>query len=140
MSTLLKSFALLLFLSIFISCGGDDDPEPTGTPPTIEFRTNPPYMSQDLTLPGGTLIVIGATATRTEDDDPLKTFTLTESVNGGTPTTHVTQELTGTQQDSYFRSYTQTLGNTSGETHKYTFKVTTEKGLSDEVSLTITIF
>ena len=97
-------------------------------------------MSQDLTLPGGTLIVIGATATRTEDDDPLKTFTLTESVNGGTSTTHVTQELTGTQQDSYFRSYTQTLGNTSGETHKYTFKVTTEKGLSDEVSLTITIF
>ena len=127
-------------LSVLSSCGEDDDPEPTGNPPAIEFRTNPPYMSQDLTLPGGTVIVVGATAMKTEDDDPLKTYTITESVNGGTPEVHLTQELTGTQQDSYFRSYTETLGNTSGETHKYTFKVTSQKGLSKEISITITVF
>ena len=108
MNTLLKSLALLVCLSLLSACGKDDDPDPTGTKPAIEFRTGPAYTTQDVTYPGGTIVVLGTIATKTETDDPLKDYQVTESVNGGAATTLFTKTLTGTERDIYYYNTTRT--------------------------------
>ena len=139
MKTLIKLMAFVAVFATLTACG-KDDPEPTGTKPAIEFRTGPAYTTQDVTYPGGTIVVLGTIATRTEDDDPLKEYQVTESVNGAAATTVFTKTLTGTEEEIYYYNTTRTIGTTSGETRKLTFKVTSEKGLSNEVSLTVTVF
>lgn len=139
MKALLNLFVLLAVLAAFTSCGKDDDNDPAGTKPDISFRTTPPYISQDISLPGGTLVVIGVNAAPTTVGDSLTHYTITESINGGAATTVHDAAISESQALDFFNTFTRTLGDTNGETHKYTFKVTTNKGVSNEISLTVTI-
>jgi hypothetical protein len=134
MKTFVKSFLLLSIIAILASCEKDE-----GKLPNISFKTGGAYLSADATLAGTSVLLIGINASKSEEEDVLKKFNISKSVNGATATTVFDKDLTGAEGDNYSYDYSEILGTTSGETDKYTFTVTNRDGLTNQVSLTVTI-
>ncbi|MEZ4922617.1 MAG: hypothetical protein R2780_05535 [Crocinitomicaceae bacterium] len=123
-----------LTLSALTSCEKDE-----GKLPEIEFKTGTGYTYADATIAGGTTVKIGIEAKKEENKDVLKKFDISESVNGGTLTSIYNVDVPQAQEDEYEYDFTTTLDTTSGDTHKYTFTITNRDGLTNQVSLTLTI-
>jgi len=134
MKLIIKSIMLLFVIAVLASCEKDE-----GKLPNISFKTGGIYLSADATLSGASAILIGINASKSEEEDVLKKFNISKSVNGGTATTVHTQDLTGSEGDNFSFDFIETVGTTSGETDKYTFTVTNRDGLTNQVSLTVTI-
>lgn len=131
------SFGMIMLLSIislFSACKKDE-----GKLPNISFKTGPVYISSDVTLATTSVVVIGITASKSEEEDVLKKFTVSKSINGATATTQYSQDLTGAEGDTYSHDYTEVLSGNHGDTIKYTFTVTNRDGLTKQVSLTVTV-
>lgn len=109
-----------------------------GKLPAIEFKTGAGYTSADATVAQGAAVLVGISADKTEDKDVLKTFTVSVSYDGGAATGTLTQALTGTQGDHFEMDVPVTTRNQSG-TEKYTFTVINRDGLTNSVSLTLTV-
>ncbi len=128
-------FALLLsVITFFGSCKKDE-----GKLPNISFKSGADYVSTDVSRPAGDTIAIGIIASKAEDADVLKKFNISDSVNGTSAVTVYDLELTGTDGDSFDYDFHVPVGGNHGETHKLTFTVTNRDGLTNQVSLTVTI-
>ncbi|MBK9983933.1 MAG: hypothetical protein IPP15_16465 [Saprospiraceae bacterium] len=134
MKNIFSIFKLLSIIAIITACEKD-----AGKLPNIDFKTGLTLISEDTSLTAGTSITIGINASKADDKDVLKKFTVSKSVNGGTATTVYTQDLSGAEGDSYTHEYTETLAGNAGDIIKYTFTVTNRDGLMNQVFLTITI-
>jgi hypothetical protein len=134
MKNIFSIFMLFSIIALFASCEKDE-----GKLPNISFKTGGVYTSASTTLLGGALLTVGINASKAEDKDVLKKFTISKSINGATALVIFTEDLSGTQGDSYSHDYTEVLTNTSQETDVYTFTVTNRDGLVNQVSLTITV-
>jgi hypothetical protein len=120
----MKSFInTLLLISLFAfvvsSCEEDEANELK-----LEFKVGASYTSEDITLPAGTVVTIGIEAETEKSKDPIISFNISESVNGGSNATVYTESLNDTD---YEHDYTFTLGGNSGETHKFTFTITNRR-------------
>jgi len=123
----------LLFISL-TSCEKDE-----GLLPDISLKTGGNYTSTDVTLPAGSAITIGINAAKTEDKDVLKKFNISQSVNGGATTSVYNQDLSGSEGDTFSYDYTTTLENTPGQVNRYIFTITNRDGLTNQVSVQVTI-
>jgi hypothetical protein len=133
----MKKLIPVLFIAIvsivFTSCKKDE-----GKSPNIALKTTAGYTSANATVAKNTAIKFGITASKAEDKDVLKTFDATKSLDGGAPASFETQTLTGADQDAYDHDVTITTRNVAG-TEKYTFTVVNRDGLTNYVSVTLTV-
>lgn len=126
-------FIFLATFSILSSCKKDE-----GKLPNISFKTGGNYVSADKMVNKGDTVLIGISASKAEDKDVLKTFSATKSVNGASATSIDQQTLSGADADAYSKDFTITAGSIVG-TEKYTFTVVNRDGLTNQVSLTLTV-
>lgn len=129
----LLSATLFAALLAFASCEKDE-----GKLPEIAFKTGAGYTSASATVAKNTAVLIGVTADKTEDKDVLKTLSATVSYDGGAATSLLSESLTGTQGDHYEKDLSVTTRNQAG-TENYTFTVVNRDGLTNSVSLTLTV-
>ncbi|MBD0333822.1 MAG: hypothetical protein ICV66_14345 [Chitinophagaceae bacterium] len=134
----IKTASIFLIISItsslfFSSCEKDKM-----IPPELNFTTGSGYVSADTGLAVSTEFKIGVVAKRTEANDDLKTFTVTQSYDGGPETTVESITIPAAQAAEFTKEYTFTTRNVTG-TEKYTFTVTNRDGLITTKSVTITV-
>ena len=127
-------FGVAATLALTLSACEKDE----GKLPDIAFKTGVGYTSADATVAKGAPVLVGITADKTEDKDVLKTFTVSVSYDGGAATETLTQTLTGSEGDHYETDVPITTRNQAG-TEKYTFTVVNRDGLTNSVSLTLTV-
>lgn len=117
----------------FAACEKDE-----GKLPAIEFKTGGSYVSADMNVAKGATVTVGIHAEKTENKDVLKTFNVSVSLDGGGNTSIQNTALSGSDGDHYETDVPLTVRNQAG-TEKYTFTVTNRDGLTNQVSLTLTV-
>jgi len=120
----------LIFLS---SCKEDE-----GKLPNIAFKTGGNYTSSDASVGQGAAILVGISASKSEDKDVLISFDISVSYDGGVSTSVYSETLTGASGDTYSYDYNITTRQQAG-TETYTFTVINRDGLKNQVSLTLTV-
>ncbi len=123
--------AAMLLLS---SCEKDE-----GKLPSISFKTGGTYISSDATITGGTTIMMGIEASKSEDRDVLKKFNISRSVNGGAETSLQDKSLSSSEEDTFSTDFNFTLDTTKGQTNKFIYTITNRDGLTNQVALTVTV-
>ncbi len=123
--------AAMLLLS---SCEKDE-----GKLPSISFKTGGTYISSDATITGGTTILMGIEASKSEDRDVLKKFNISRSVNGGAETSLQDKSLSSSEEDTFSTDFNFTLDTTKGQTNKFIYTITNRDGLTNQVALTVTV-
>ena len=126
-------FTILLFSFVIFSCKKDE-----GKLPNISFKGGTGYTSTSTIATKNQTIMIGINASKAEGKDVLKTFNASSSFDGGVATTIVQESLSGSQGDNYSKDVSITTRNQSGA-ETYTFTVTNRDGISNQVSLTLTV-
>jgi hypothetical protein len=136
MTKIFSIAALLFSITFFSACNKDSS---SGVVPSISFRSTGGYTYANATVTKGTTVLIGVTAAKAAaTDDVLATFTAAKALNGTASTAFFSEPLTGAFSSSYAKDFSITAGNTAG-TEKYTFTVTSKGGLTNSVSLTLTV-
>lgn len=130
---LLLCCAVAALALAFAACEKD-----AGKLPAIQFKTSAGYTSADVTVAKGTAILVGIVADKTEDKDVLKSFNLSASFDGAAAVSVATIALSGAEGDHYEVDLPIVARNQAG-TEKYTFTVTNRDGLTNQVSLTVTV-
>ncbi len=126
-------FPILLFSFVLFSCEKD-----AGKLPNIAFKTDAGYTSVSASVSKNQTLTVGINASKAESKDVLKTFNVSSSFDGAAATTIVQETLSGGQGDSYSKDVSITTRNQSG-IEIYTFTVTNRDGLSNQLSLTLTV-
>ncbi|MEO6038626.1 MAG: hypothetical protein ABIQ93_09435 [Saprospiraceae bacterium] len=129
---LLPALALAI-VSTLASCEKDE-----GKLPNIAFKTGATYTSADMTVSKNEPILVGIEASKAEDKDVLKTFNESVSFDGAAATTLENTALSGSDGDKYSTEVLIVTRNQAG-TEKYSFTVTNRDGLTNTVSLTLTV-
>lgn len=119
--------------TFFSSCEKDE-----GKLPNIAFKTGGSYTSASATVAKGAAVTIGINASKSEDEDVLKSFDASKSLDGGAATSFDSKTLSGSEGDSYSKDFPVTVRNQAG-TEKYTFTVINRDGLKNSVELTLTV-
>ena len=134
MKNTIKSIVLFGFIALICSCEKDE-----GKLPNISFKTGWSYISSDVSKAKGSNITIGIDASKAEDKDVLKKFNISRSINGGAAATVFDKDLSGSEGDNYTYDYNATLDTIAGQLNKYTFTITNRDGLTNQLSLNVTI-
>ena len=131
-----KTITLLLALAAvtfsLTSCEKD-----AHTPPDLVFITTAGYTSADATVGVSDTLLVGITATKTEDE--LKTYNVSYAYDGATTTTTAyNYTLTTSEEDSYSKDYQVITRSTAG-TEKWVFTITDRDGniASKTINLTV---
>jgi hypothetical protein len=128
------TFAAIALATTFLaSCEKDE-----GKLPNISFKTGTGYTSADATVGKNDTLLIGINASKSEDEDVLKTFEGVRSYDGGTGISIAGETLDGSKGDSYTKDVPVITRNQAG-TEKYTFTVVNKDGLKNSVTLTLTV-
>jgi hypothetical protein len=134
MKHIIKSIVVLSIVALVSSCAKDE-----GKDPYIKFQYGTGYTSADATVPKGSNITIGIKATKAEDEDVLKKFNISKAVNGGAASSIFDKDLAGTEGDNYSYDFVTKMDTISGQTNNFTFTITNRDGLTNQVSLKLTI-
>lgn len=114
----------------------------TGTKPHIQFKNGIDYLSTDAIFNKDTTLKIGVFAEKAEEEDVLKSFTFTKSING-IDSTIISIKLSGNDANNYTYDYPfklgEFVGSKSGDVEKYTATVVNRDGLVNQVSLSVKI-
>jgi hypothetical protein len=130
---IIAAFILTASSLALSSCEKDE-----GKLPNIAFKTGAGYTSANATVAQGSTVLIGIDASKSEKKDVLKTFNISKSYDGGANTTVENTDLSGSNEDNYSRDYSIVTRSQAG-TEKYTFTVTNRDGLTNQVTLTLTV-
>ncbi len=133
MKKIIAALLILITVASFSSCEKD-----SGKLPNIQFVTGSGYTSANATIAKNASFKIAITASKAEDKDVLKTFDVSQSLDGAAETSIYSESLSGTNADTYTKSIDRTARNVSG-TEKYTFTVVNRDGLKNSVTLTLTV-
>lgn len=134
MKTTIKIFSLIFFFIISLSSCEKENEEGELE---INFRTGNGYTYEDALVAPGSAISIGIEAETSKPQDPIIRFNISESINGGTPSTIYTEDI-NTSIYSYNYSFN-LLDTISTNTHTYTFTITNRDGINAQKALTLTI-
>ncbi|MCB0761215.1 MAG: hypothetical protein KDC12_06785 [Flavobacteriales bacterium] len=131
-STLLFSCLILLFTA----CKKDEEKE-DGEELDLKFKTEEGYIHSNTTLPTDSTFTIGIEADTESANDPIISFNISESLNGGSSSSIYTESL----EDVEFEyDFVHTLEDSvSGNEHTFTFTITNRDGLTEHKSLTISV-
>jgi hypothetical protein len=128
----LTAFIVIIVLTVFSACD-------KGKLPNIAFKTGGTYLSADKTVAKGDTVLVGIKASKAETSDILKTFNESVFYDGSGAATSLDDEtLSGSQNDSYDKDFKVVARKQAG-TEKYTFTVVNRDGLTNSVSLTLTV-
>ena len=131
LSTAMMVAVLATALTNLSSCEKD-----AGKLPNIAFKTTSGYTHADATVAAAANVLVGITASKAESADILKTFNVSKSIDGAAAVTVTNTTLTN--GDSYDVDYPIVAG-AAGHTEKWSFTVTNRDGLTNTVSLTLTV-
>lgn len=127
---MMKALLFLTLCSVILaSCTDDEDPI------MMNFVPGSGYVSSNTTLPPGSDIIVAIEVESLED--AVNTYKVVESVNGAAGVTVVDE--TGINANIYGYEYWDTIDSTSGTTHKFTCTITTAKGVSKSLDVTVTV-
>jgi hypothetical protein len=131
---LLSLFALVTFGALFISsCGTTDDDDATPAPkPVLNFLGGSEFVDEDISKTSDQPFKIAITANHTSN---MKTFTITQSIDGGAEIPLLDSSLSEKIIAEYIYNGTTAL---SSGTEMYTFTVADKDGNSTSKSITIT--
>ncbi len=138
-----KQFSILaVFVALFAlattisSCEKDE-----GKAPNISFKTTGSYTSADKNVHSGDTIVVGITASKAEDKDVLKSFSIQHTVNAGATsvTDNTINPLATSDENSFDKDFTLYPSGALNDKLKYTFSVTNRDGITGTVSFTLTV-
>ena len=124
--------AIAILFSVFASCKKDE-----GKIPNIAFKTGTIYTSADKTIAVGDSVTIGINASKAEDKDYLKTFTISKAIGTAAATEIYNEGLSGSTGDSYAHDIV--VHGTTAQKETYTFTVVNKDGLTNSVTLTLTV-
>lgn len=133
MISMAAAAALFILMVGISSCEKDE-----GKLPNISFKTTAGYTSADKTVAAGDTVLVGINASKSEEEDVLKTFNISKSVDGGSSSTVQNVTLTTAQQDTYTQDF-QLVAGAAGHTEKYTFTVSNRDGLTNSLNVTLTV-
>ncbi len=131
----MKTKILIFFAAMisFTSCELFDPHKP----PAITFKTGSGYTTGDVTVAKGSIIKVGITADKKEDD--MKTYNISYSFDAATTTTtKETFSLVGSEQQHYEKDYEFAVRNQVG-TEKWYFVITDRDGNIAKLSVTVTV-
>ncbi|MFL5762597.1 MAG: hypothetical protein ACJ77K_01565 [Bacteroidia bacterium] len=126
--------AILAVLTVLIasSCKKDKDQM---IPPTLSWKTGSGYSYGNLTLTTNDTILVGITAQKAEENDPLTRFVETQKYDAAAATTILNESFS---VDNYSKDmYIYTRGVAGTET--YTFTIINRDGLTTTKTMTITV-
>jgi len=109
-----------------------------GKLPNIFFKSGGTYTTADKTVAKGENLIVGIQANKSEEKDVLKSFNESVSFDGAAATTVQNITLTGAEGDTYAVDVPITARNQAG-TEKYSFTVTNRDGLTNTITLTLTV-
>jgi hypothetical protein len=133
---LIVSFFLLMTSAIlFLACKKEEDQM---IPPKLEFKTGAGYTSADASVAQNAVVTIGVTAEQTEEEDFLKTFTVSHSFDGAAEVTDSTVILEESEHEEFEEDIHITTRSQTG-TEKYIFTITNRDGLITSKSITLTV-
>lgn len=132
-STIKFLFIFSLFSLILVSCSKEEEENELH----IEFKTGENYISKDTTLAAGIVGTIGVNADTEKPKDPIISFNISESVNGGTDSTVYNQASLSTAEFDYDFNFN--INGDSGDMHAYTFTITNKDGFTKQTSLILTV-
>jgi len=135
MKKIYSFIAIAMLIFIVSSCNKEED---EGKLPNISFKTGGNYVSADKAVGQDDTLLVGITASKSEDKDVLKTFDAAKSLDGGASTSFYNESLSGSSEDNYSKDITIITRKQAG-TEKYTFTVINRDGLKNEVSFTLTV-
>jgi len=123
-------FVLLTMLVQLSSCEKDE-----GKLPNISFKTGGSYVSGDKTVTPGEVVLVGISASKSEDKDVLKSFNIQHTKNSAlTAYNDSTIDISGSP-DSYAHDFSFAVAGATSDTTHYTFTVTNRDGLTNSVKL-----
>jgi hypothetical protein len=123
----------LILISLF-SCEKEQ-----GKIPTIKFKSGSGYTYESNDIVANSSFKIGIDAYKSETRDYLSKITVTKSINNGEAVEVFSKDLSKSERDTYTYDYSGVAGSTSDETEKFTFKMTSKNGLTNEVYLTLSV-
>ena len=131
----LLAIAIAIITTVY-SCKNNDE----GKLPNIAFKTGAGYTSRDTIVTAGDSVKVGIIASKAEENDPLIRFTVAQSWDSSPDTTIYTENLSGALGDNYNKeTFIHTRNLTGTHSEKYTFTVINRDGLTNSVSLTLTV-
>ena len=135
----IKGIALFVLLAgtinLFTACSDDEEEEPLDKTPTINFIGGGDYTSSDVTVPAGTVVKVGITATaNTNSNAKLVKFKVTRTFNN-VPETVIDSTLNNLSSFTYTRNI---QARTEAGTERWSFEITDKNNQSNSVALNIT--
>lgn len=126
--------ASILLLTGFSSCKKNKDAH---VPPDVVFKTGTGYTSSNATVAQGDTLLVGITATKTEDD--LKSYNASYAYDGAsTTTTFYNYYLTASEYTTYSKDLQLIMRNQAGS-EKWTFSIVDRDGNITQKTLTFTV-
>ncbi len=129
-----KILLTVIALISFISCDKEQ-----GKIPTIKFKSGSGYSSESNDIVANSSFKIGIDAYKSETRNFLSKISVTKSINNGEALDVFSKDLSKSERDTYSYNYSGVAGSNSGETEKFTFKITSKNGLTNEVYLTLSV-
>jgi len=127
---------LLMAVLITPSCKKEeDDDEDAKTPPNLNFSTSAGFISASCTLSMNDTIHVGIDASKSEEEDPLTKFTITQKYDSGTETTIDDETFS---QDAFAKDVTIITRGVAG-TETYKFTIFNRDGLTTTKTLVFTV-
>lgn len=131
---------MLLIVAITSSLSSCKKDEDEGKLPNIAFNTGTGYTHTDATVAKDSSLKIGIIASKAESNDVLTKFTVVQTIGttSTTDSTVYTENLSGSNGDNYNHDYTFKAPSAATK-EKLTFTVVNRDGLTNSVSLTLTV-
>jgi hypothetical protein len=107
-------------------------------PPKLEFKSDPGYTSADATVAPNTAVLVGIEAAQSEEEDFLKTFSVSHSFDGGAEISDSTITLDESEHEDFEDDIHIITRNQAG-TEKYIFTITNRDGIINSKSITLTV-
>jgi hypothetical protein len=129
-----KILLTTLILTSLFSCEKEQ-----GKIPSIKFKSGSGYTYESNDIVANSSFKIGIDAYKSETRDYLSKITVTKSINNCEAVEVFSKDLSKSERDTYSYDYSGVAGSTSDETEKFTFKMTSKNGLTNEVYLTLSV-
>jgi hypothetical protein len=125
---------LIAAMAAFFSCKKKTDAH---VPPSVSFKTGGNYTSGDKTINKNDSVLVGISATKTEDD--LRSYNISAAYDGATGTTTKYQYYLGTSEyNSFSKDYWVKARNQTGS-ERWVFSIQDKDGNITQKSLTLTV-
>jgi hypothetical protein len=132
LTTPLLAVLTLMTVLIASSCKKEKDKM---IPPVLQFKTGGAYVYGNVTVGLGDTILVGVTAEKSEENDPLTRFVATQKYDAGSAATIINESF---NQDTYSKDMNLYMRNVAG-TETYTFTIINRDGLTTTKTIVITV-